>query len=286
LPLNNEQLITAIKAFASAGIDKIRFTGGEPTIRPGLVELMRGCYEIDNILQLGITTNGILLKKLLPDLIKAGLNRLNISLDTLNKEKFRRITGRDKFETVMEGLMEALDSGTFRLLKVNTVVMKGINDDETPRFAEWALENGIDLRFIEFMPTCRSGWGEGRFISEAEIKQRIGLDLLKLPGFDRSHGPAESYFCPGSRGRISFISAVSGCFCNECNRIRLTSGGELIGCLFSNYRISLRPLLEGNSPLEEIVEFIRKAIIQPDFRRLSYMQSITDSQPFMRGIGG
>jgi molybdenum cofactor biosynthesis protein A len=284
--LSSEQLITLINAFAAIGINKIRFTGGEPTIRKDIIDLVRATSSIDSITQTGLTTNGLLLKKLLPDLIDAGLNRLNISLDTLKRWKFKEITGSDNFEKVYDGIMQALQYKVFRPLKVNTVVMRGINDDEIPRFASWALNYGIDLRFIEFMPTRRSRWGKERFFPESEMKKAMNLSLDQSLNFDNSPGPAKSYSHDGYPGRISFISAVSDNFCGECNRIRLTSHGDLIGCLFSNHKVSILDLLKSNPDQTEIIDFIKNVIQTPGFRRLSHLQSISDSLPLMRSVGG
>ncbi len=284
--LTHDQLIRVINAFAAVGVDKIRFTGGEPTIRKGIIDLIRETSKIDGIIQTGITTNGLLLKKMLPEFIDAGLNRLNVSLDTLKKWKFRRISGSDRFDQVYEGIMEAVKCGVFNPVKVNTVVMKGINDDEIPRFAEWALINGIDLRFIEFMPTRKSRWGKERFLPEKEIRTMLNMPLEKSPNFATSPGPASSYTYKGYPGRISFISAVSDNFCGECNRIRLTSSGNLIGCLFSNYKINMSNFLQSNPNESEIMKFLKGVIANPEFRRFSHLQSISDSLPLMRSVGG
>ncbi len=284
--LTNDRLITVIKALAAVGVDKIRFTGGEPTIRKGIIDLIRETSKIENILQVGITTNGLLLKKLLPEFIDAGLNRLNISLDTLKKWKFRQITGSNRFKQVYDGIMEAVKYDVFQPVKVNTVVMKGINDDEIPRFAEWALTNGIDLRFIEFMPIRKSRWGKERFLPENEIKARLNMPLERALNFDKSSGPASSYILKGYPGRISFISPVSGNFCGECNRIRLTSSGNLIGCLFSNYKINMSNFLQSNPDQCEIIKFLKGIVANPEFRRFSHLQSVSNSLPLMRSVGG
>ncbi len=280
--LSGEQLITLINAFAAMGINKIRFTGGEPTLRKDIIDLVRATSGIDGITQTGLTTNGLLLTKLLPDLTDAGLNRLNISLDTLKRWKFKEITGSDNFEKVYDGIMQALECEVFRPLKVNTLVMRGINDDEIPRFAGWALNYGIDLRFIEFMPTRKSRWGKERFFSESEMKNAMNLSLDRSLDFDNSPGPAKSYSHENYPGRISFISAVSDNFCGECNRIRLTSHGDLVGCLFSNHKISILDLLKSNPDQTEIIDFIKNVINTPGFRRQSHLQSISDSLPFIQ----
>jgi len=284
--LSNEQLIKIIEAFAALGITKIRFTGGEPTIRKGIIDLIRATSKIDGITHIGLTTNGLLLGKLLSDMIDAGLNRLNISLDTLKKWKFEKITGSNRFEQVYDGIMQAVKCSVFRPVKVNTVVMRGINDDEVPHFANWALTTGIDLRFIEFMPTQKSRWGKERFFSENEMKSLLNMSLDKSINFDNSPGPAKSYSYNGYPGRIGFISAVSDNFCGECNRIRLTSNGDLIGCLFSNHKVSINELMQTSPGQSEIINFVKAIVSQPDFRRFSHLQSVSDSLPMMRSVGG
>lgn len=284
--LTNEQIIRLIKAFATLGIDKIRFTGGEPLLRKGITDLIEKTKLTGGISKICITTNGMLLDKMLPNLLTAGLNGLNVSLDTFQKERFRQITGVDGFDTVYRGIMNAVKSRVFPIIKVNTVIMKGINDDEIPHFADWALTEGIDLRFIEFMPTCKSRWDHERFMPENEIKKLLGHSLQKALNSEKSRGPADSYTVPGNPGRISFISAVSGNFCHNCNRLRLTSSGDLIGCLFGEYKINLRELITREIDIEKIISFIKSKVCAPGFRRFSFEQSISNRQPFMRGIGG
>jgi cyclic pyranopterin phosphate synthase len=279
-------LLLLVKVLAALGIEKIRFTGGEPLIRKNLTDLIGKISAIENISQIAITTNGLLLEDRLAALTGAGLNRLNISLDTLKRDRFRNITGIDGFDRVYRGIMTAVKSGMFPVVKVNTVVMRGINDDEIAAFAEWALAHKINLRFIEFMPTCKSGWGKERILYEEEIKNRIGLPLQKAPDFDRARGPARNYFWPGKPGRISFISPVSGSFCRDCNRIRLTATGDLIGCLFGRMKISLRQLVRDDHDQDEMIMLLKSIIESPNFRRLSLKQSVSGTPPFMRGIGG
>jgi cyclic pyranopterin phosphate synthase len=284
--LTDDELLTLIKVLAALGIEKIRFTGGEPLIKKNLSDLIGEISAIENISQIAVTTNGLLLENRLAALIGAGLNRLNVSLDTLKRDKFRNITGIDGFDRVNRGIMKAVESGVFPAVKVNTVVMRGINDDEITAFAEWALTNKINLRFIEFMPTCKSGWGKERVLYEEEIKNRIGLPLRKAPDFDQARGPARNYYLPGKSGRISFISPVSGSFCGDCNRIRMTATGDLIGCLFGRIKINLRQLVRDDHDQNEIILLLKSIIASPDFRKLSLKQSVSGTPPFMRGIGG
>lgn len=284
--LSADELTRLIKAFAELGIGKIRFTGGEPLLRKEIVELVRQTAAIENMSLIGITTNGVLLNRLLNPLVDAGLNRINISLDTLKPERFKYITGSDGIETVLEAIDMAVKSNAFPLVKVNTIAMRGINDDEISDFAEWAISRKIDLRFIEFMPAHKSGWDQSRFIDEKEMRKIITLPLEMVPGKEQHQGPAKSYFCPGKPGRISFISAVSRSFCKECNRLRITSTGDLVGCLFGAGKIDLRNIIKNATGADDIIKFLKAKTITPGFRRHPTEISISEQQPKMRELGG
>ncbi|MHC4756848.1 MAG: GTP 3',8-cyclase MoaA [Planctomycetota bacterium] len=284
--LTNEQLLDLFRAFALLGLQKIRFTGGEPLLRKGIAELIRKTSAINEISQIAITTNGMLLKKLLPEMILAGINRINISLDTLKRGRFKTITGYDGFDKAVDGINCALKSDVFPIVKINTVVMNGVNDDEIPDFIEWAKPRNVDIRFIEYMPTCGSRKDDGRFLPLDRIKSRIEYDIEEVPSFDSNRGPAKSYIIPGSSARVSFISAVSSCFCQDCNRLRLTSQGDLVGCLFGNNSVNLRNMILRNLSDVDMAEYIRSVVAMPNFRRSSKTESVSDSKPFMRGLGG
>jgi len=284
--LPDEHLHKLLKAFARLGVGKIRFTGGEPLTRPNIVEIVRATTGIEGISRRAVTTNGFMLKRLLPGLIDAGLNGLNISLDSLSREKFRQITGVDGFNRVRAGIKEALDCGAFPLVKINMVVIRGINDDEIPDFARWAQSEPVDIRFIEFMPTDTSGWGINRLIPEAEIRKLTNLPLIPIPRDDTFSGPAKSYSIVDGVGRLSFISAVSHNFCGNCNRLRITSEGSLVGCLFGKSRVSLREILADDPSEEELITTIKSILSSPGFRRKSSACSVSSEQPSMRRIGG
>jgi len=255
-------------------------------LRQGIVDLVRQTSALDGISLIGLTTNGLLLEPMLPLLADAGLNRLNISLDTLNRDTFRHLTGFDRFEQTYAAITNAEKSGAFDRVRVNTVVMRGINDGEIHRFAAWALDRRLELRFIEFMPACGSGWKQERFVGEDEMRARIGLDLEETPPNDNNSGPAVRYHVPGFPGRIGFISAISRDFCARCNRLRLTSSGQLVGCLFGNVSIDLIPLIRDGASADKIAEFIRNVIMTPGFRSTRREQTSVDGNPSMRRVGG
>jgi cyclic pyranopterin phosphate synthase len=284
--ITNEEIFHLIEAVASLGISKVRFTGGEPLLRDGVVDLVRRASELDGISLVGLTTNGLLLGSFLPSLVAAGLNRLNVSLDSLDRGTFRTITGVDGLDPVYASIIKAEETGAFGRVKVNTVVMRGVNESEIPRFARWALERRVDLRFIEFMPTQASNWGRERFISEAEIRDRIDLDLQEEHLYRNDSGPARSFHCRGYPGRVSFVSAVSRSFCNRCNRLRLTSRGDLLGCLFQDNSVNLRQLLSDGRTTDQIASDIRSVVSSSDFRRRPGDTSIGELRPSMRALGG
>jgi cyclic pyranopterin phosphate synthase len=284
--LKPEHLSRLIRAFAQLGVKKVRFTGGEPLTHPDIVKIVKDTSSIENISRVAVTTNGFMLGSLLPALTDAGLNGLNVSLDSLQRDNFRKITGIDAFDKVYGGIKKAVASDSFPLVKINMVVIRGVNDHEIPDFGRLALEMPVDVRFIEFMPTERSGWGANRLVNETEIKRHLGNSLIPISNDDPHAGPARSYTFPDAPGKISFISAVSRSFCRGCNRIRLTADGSIVGCLFGKAKVDLNSMLVENPSDEEIRNSIRRILASPGFRRKPTTRSVTCAQPSMRRIGG
>ncbi len=284
--LSNREMMRLIDSFAALGISKVRFTGGEPLLREGIVNIISETSGSGNISLIGLTTNGLRLNHFLPALVDAGLSRLNVSLDSLKKNTFRMITGVDGFEKVYSGIIEAEKCGAFPLIKINTVVMRGVNNEEISSMARWALNHKIDIRFIEFMPTNESGWGPDLFVGEEEIRGKIELELDEDCSSIKSSGPAKTFRFQDYPGRISFISAVSRGFCNLCNRLRLTSSGELIGCLFKGKHLNIKDILHNGGDDGDVKDYIRAAIASPEFRRIPGDISIGRFKPSMRRIGG
>lgn len=255
--LTYEEILKVVEVFASNGISKIRLTGGEPLVRNGVVDLIHGIAHIEGIRDLSLTTNGVLLKDYAGDLVKTGLSRINISLDTLRPHRFASITRRDKFKEVWEGIEEAL---RHRLspVKINVVVIKGFNDDEIKDFARLSLTYPLHVRFIEFMPVGeKNEWNEERVIPYSQVMEEIKEigELIPLKHQDND-GPAGRYYIKGGKGEIGFISPVSSHFCSRCNRLRLTPDGKIRTCLFSDEEIDLKGTLrnaEGEANLEQIL---------------------------------
>ncbi|VAX15023.1 Cyclic pyranopterin phosphate synthase (MoaA) [hydrothermal vent metagenome] len=249
-----------VDIFASLGIRKVRVTGGEPLIRRGILRFLRQLKEIPGIERTVITTNGLKLYKMAPHLKSAGVAGLNVSLDSLDREKYKKITGADQISKVISGIDSAIEAG-FGPVKVNVVAMKGVNDDEFLKFAELTRDKNIQVRFIEFMPATPSLWSNERFIAVPEIKAHVEkLGPLVSADKEKWGGPAEIYKLEGAVGQIGFISAVSRHFCESCNRLRLTSTGQLMTCLFGKGDLDLRKMINGGANKKTIKQAIRETV--------------------------
>lgn len=254
--LSFEEIIRLAEAAAKLGIRKIRLTGGEPLVRHSVVELISQLNRIEGIDEIVITTNGILLADMAEDLKKAGLKRVNISLDTLDPKKFAEITRGGDLSRVLEGIRAAIKAG-LAPVKINTVALGGFNDDEFGDFIELTRDHDISVRFIELMPIGHADVGEGYgFISNQEILNRFP-ELTPEPA--RRFSVATEYRLPGAAGTVGFISALSNHFCADCNRIRLTSDGKIKPCLHSNEEIPMKPVLMHGTD-QEVLEALAESI--------------------------
>ena len=259
--LTYEEMLHIARLSVQTGIRKIRLTGGEPLVRKGVVGFLRSLCRIEGLNEVTLTTNGVLLKGFAADIKACGICRINVSLDSLKAERFFHITGRDSFDRVWEGIQEAEHLG-FNPIKINVVVIKGVNDDEILDFARLTLERPYHVRFIEFMPVGKqNSWSSEKFLSTEEIHnmiQTLGvLRPIKPNPFD---GPAERFSLEGGKGEIGFIGALSNHFCTICNRLRLTAEGHLRSCLFAEQEIDIRtPLRNGNDD-NHLLELIGLAI--------------------------
>ena len=236
--LTEDEIVTAVKAAASLGITKLRITGGEPLVKKNIVSICRRAAAVPGIREVCLTTNGTLLPALAKPLKEAGVSRVNISLDTLDAEKYRRITRRGELPQAIDGIRAALDAG-FEKIKLNTVLIGGFNDNEIPALAELSVRYPLDVRFIELMPMYDSG----DFGPEAFVPYTLVLDKLpELKPLEPDGGVAKLYRLPGAQGSIGLISPVSAHFCKTCNRIRLTADGKIKPCLHSGDEYSLKGL--------------------------------------------
>jgi len=281
--LSYEEIQTVAQAAAELGVNKIRLTGGEPLVRVQLPELVRMLSQIKGIGELSLTTNGVLLKKYALELKQAGLTRVNVSLDTLKPDKFQYITRLGKLDAVLEGIEAAREAG-LEPIKINTVVMRGINDDEVLDFARMTYEDGWHVRFIELMPFK----SVVEFVPSTELRKQINL-LGKLEPCRSltGNGPAEYYRLAGAKGTIGFISPLSETsFCSRCNRIRLTSDGKLRPCLLGEEEVDLKMPLRNNASIEELKRLILKAVAsKPEHHYLKEKNASLVNQE-MSQIGG
>jgi len=258
--LSYEEILKIIKIATTIGISKIRITGGEPLLRKDVVSFIEKTVRIEQIKDIGMTTNGVLLKKYAKDLYQAGLKRINVSLDSLEEDKFKKITRFGSLKDVLEGIDSAYRVG-LNPIKINVVVMRGINDDEIEKFARLSLQVPYQIRFIEFMPIGHNYWGEELFISTKEIKQKIQYNVGTLtPVQVKKSGPAEYFMLEGAKGLLGFISPLTTHICSMCNRLRLTADGKLRPCLFSDKEIDLKKILRSGASQEEIKQILIKAI--------------------------
>jgi molybdenum cofactor biosynthesis protein A len=254
--LTHEEIIYLAKEFVKLGVNKIRLTGGEPLIKKNIEKIIRELTALP--IQLGITTNGILLDKYIDLLKECGVKDLNISLDTLDKDKFTEMTRRDYFDRVMRNIYQCILAG-FNI-KINAVLIKGQNDNEIVDFIEFTKRNNVSFRFIEFMPFDGNKWDNSKVVSLNEILEKVTLNfgaeqLIKLE--DKKNDTTKNYRIKGYEGSFGVISTVTNPFCDSCNRIRLTANGRIKNCLFSSTETNLlAPLRKG----EDIVPHIIAAV--------------------------
>lgn len=258
--LSYEEIERIIRAAAEMGINKIRLTGGEPLMRPDFCELVRMITRIEGIDDLSLTSNGILLARFADELKEAGLKRVNISLDTLKRDKFKQITGHDKLKDVLAGI-EAAHKAGLEPVKINMVPLKGINDDELVDFARKTINDGWHIRYIEYMPISTPNGKVTAMVSTREIKEIIQvlgeLEPYIGPG---GNGPARYYRFPDAKGTVGFITPMTEHFCGTCNRLRMTSDGNLRPCLLANEEVNLKEALRRGADTDEIKRFIQKAV--------------------------
>ncbi len=249
--LSLEDIYVLIKDFVELGIDKVRFTGGEPLVRKDIVDLINKVSKLEGIKDLAMTTNGQLLKQMARPLKEAGLNRVNISLDTLDPVKFLEITRCGDLNAVLEGIDEAINVG-LTPVKINTVLIGGVNDNEIRDLIDFT-KRGIDVRFIELMPIGEAAnFAKEKFVSTDLVLETVS-ELVPVEKEDIS-SPATYYVLPGAKGKVGLINPISCKFCVNCNRIRITSTGKLKLCLHSNREIDLKSALENNENIKEIIK--------------------------------
>lgn len=284
--LSYEEIIRIIRIATGLGVRKIRLTGGEPLIRKNLTYLIESINNINGIMDISLTTNGILLKKYARSIAKAGLKRINVSLDSFRPGRYREITRGGDIKNVIDGIHEAEKNGLLPI-KINMVPIRGFNDDEIEEFASLTLKAAHNVRFIEFMPIgAREIWDHEKYISTDEIKERVSSIAPLIPVKIRKSGPARYFRLKGALGVVGFISPLTHHFCNTCNRLRLTADGKLRPCLFSETEIDLKSALRCGADDKEIQRLLRLSIeIKPEGHSINHERSLLQLKPMSR-IGG
>lgn len=282
--LTFEEIERIVKAALSVGITNIRITGGEPLMRKNLAHLVSSLAKLKGITDLSLTTNGTLLAKYAEELARAGLNRVNISLDSLDKERYRTITRGGELEDVLRGIEKVL---ALELLpvKINVVLMFGLNDDEIDEFISLAHHKPLEVRFIELMPLFGQDWERERFVPLSKVRERCQVRGNLQPWQVTGNGPAQTYRLNGSLGTIGFISPLTQPFCSSCNRLRLTADGRLRPCLHSEIEVDLKETLreERINVRGQVSDLIREAIKKKPKQKYSYGQVLKET---MCQIGG
>ena len=287
--LTYEEMLKVARAATAAGITKIRITGGEPLVRKGVVAFCRMLSRLEGLKSLALTTNGVYLAEMAEPLFKAGVRRINISLDTLRPERFEKITGYDWLPRVLAGIERAQQIG-MDPIKINTVVMRGINDDEIEDLAALTLSKPYHVRFIELMPTNSTAYGdyESLFVPVEKFMKRIHqIDCVQIEPATDSYGPARLCKLPGAIGKVGFIAPISWHFCGSCNRLRLTADGKIKTCLFSQEEIDIKVALRNGATQNDIVDIFRQSVAEkPIGHHLNTKNHKNTCGRAMRAIGG
>jgi cyclic pyranopterin phosphate synthase len=260
--LTDDEVVRLVGVAVSEGVTEVRFTGGEPLVRRGLVDIVRRVAEMTPRPRISLTTNGIGLARTASALKDAGLDRVNVSLDTLDPARFAELTRRDRFADVVAGLEGATAAG-LDPVKVNTVLMRGVNDDEAVPLLRWCLERGYELRFIEQMPLdAQHGWDRAEMVTAAEILGRLSetFTLTPVGSEERGSAPAETWFVDGGPARVGVIGSVTRPFCGTCDRVRLTADGQIRNCLFAREESDLRGPLRAGASDDELATRLRAAL--------------------------
>lgn len=280
--LRYEEMELIIQAAVNAGIRKVRITGGEPLVRKNVVSFIEYISKMPEIEDISMTTNGFYLADKLPALKAAGLKRVNISLDTLNSTNFEKITGRSGLDKVLAAIELALELGLYPV-KVNMVLLKGINEDDALRLASWTKEKDIDVRYIELMPL--GGAGKEYFLPVQVIEERLNSLGRLIDCQEKGNGPALYKKFSGAAGKIGFISPLSNHFCHRCNRMRLTADGKLKPCLISPVEVDIKSALRQGASVEELTEIFKQAVrLKPERHHLN--EEIYQGKRKMSQIGG
>lgn len=291
--LTRSEIARFVRILGHLGVTRVRLTGGEPLLRSDILDIVRCLKEIETVKDLSITTNGSRLAPLLEPLKEAGLDRINISLDSLDPERFQEITHSDTYFEVLNVVHAALEAGF--PVKLNMVVLKGLAEKEILEFVQMACEFPLEVRFLEFMPLCGTGWQADLVSPIQEVRQIVLENFDLLEELPRGDHVAQTFAIRGGKGKVGFIASLTESFCDQCSRIRLSADGKIRPCLFSDREVSVKDLLRREASEEEILEAIRYAAkIKPrgnwfrdhPFRKEEETPFAFQSNPMIRKIGG
>ncbi|MDP9393893.1 MAG: GTP 3',8-cyclase MoaA [Actinomycetota bacterium] len=260
--LTDDEVVRLVGVAVAEGVTEVRFTGGEPLLRRGFVGLVERVAALRPRPQISVTTNGIGLRRLAGPLAAAGVDRVNVSLDTLRSDRFQTLTRRDRLDDVLLGLAAASAAG-LAPVKVNAVLMRGVNDDEAPALLRWCLDQGYELRFIEQMPLdAQHAWRRESMITAEEILASLGAEFELAPDetVRRGSAPAETWLVDGGPARVGVIASVTRPFCGACDRVRLTADGQLRNCLFAREESDLRAAMRAGADDAELARRMRAAL--------------------------
>jgi GTP 3',8-cyclase len=285
--LTRDELIRALRVAIDLGVRTVRITGGEPTLRRDLVDMVAALAPLG--VELSLTTNGYLMDRLAAPLRDAGLNRVNISVDSLDRDRFKRITRRDGLQRVLRGVEASLEAG-LRPVKINAVVVRGFNDDEIVPMARWARDLGVELRFIEFMPLDAPGdWTRDQVVPAGEVLAKLDDELgLEPPdtSAERGSAPAERYRYRDGNGSVGIIASVTRAFCAQCDRVRLTADGQIRTCLFAETEYDLRTVLRAGSDDELVARCYLDAVARKQWGHRINEPDFVQPARGMSQIGG
>lgn len=283
--LTTDEIVRLAEVFVGLGISKIRLTGGEPLTRRDIETIARRLSPLPGLKTLAMTTNGISLAQRAQPLRDAGLNALTISLDTLRRDRFKEIAKRDQFQAVMDGAEAALAAG-FAPIKINTVVMRGVNDDEIMDFVEWAKDRPVNVRFIEYMPFPGNHWAKGGLMPYAEMRTLIEERYRMAPLATDASAVGKDFALVGHQGTVSFVSSMTDSFCSGCNRLRVTADGNIKSCLFHPAEKSLRDAMRTGADDTEIARLILAAVDAKPAEHPPMEELLTVENRAMIEIGG
>ncbi len=282
--LRFEEIQRIVRLFAECGIRKVRLTGGEPLIRRDVIELVRELAVVSNIEDLALTTNGVLLEQMAEQLKAAGLMRVNVSLDSVQRDSYKRITGFDVLGNVMAGIRKAIEVG-LAPVRINAIILKGINEQDIAGLAKLSVQMPVSVRFIEYCPTNKDTAPERFFVPNSQVRRSIEgrFGALAPTIATDGNGPAVYFKIKGAAGTVGFINGRTKVFCQLCNRLRLTSDGKVRPCLYSAHSYDLKELIRSGADDEQILALLKKIIAEK--RGYTKLNSFTEEFS-MRNVGG